>query len=256
MLSGMDEPMEKLKNAPIVEAVLNIECDMPPTQDIATLQESAKKAFLPQYPKFKAMLMQEHRIEAKAEGQPQMSIKHSLHGLQFLQEDEKQLIQIRSHGFSFNRLAPYTTLDEYLGEMERTWQIFVKLASPVQVRLVQLRYINRILLPMSGGKLELEDYLSVCPRLPDEERLGFLGFLNHHTAIEKDTGNQVNIVLAAQPIENEKLPIIFDITAARALTTEPREWGEIVKAIQSLRDLKNRIFRNTLTKTCIQLFQQ
>lgn len=252
----MDEPMLKLKNAPIVEAVLNIECDMPPVQDIAALQEPAKEAFRPQYPKFRAMMVQEHRFEAKPEAKPQLSVKQSLHGLQLLQEDERQLVQVRSQGFSFNRLAPYSTLDDYLAEMERTWNIFVKLTSPVQVRLVQLRYINRILLPMSGGKLELEDFLKICPRLPDEDRLGFIGFLDQHTAVEKETGNQVNIVLATQPVENESLPLIFDITAARALTMEPSNWSEIVKTIQSLRDLKNRVFRNTLKDTCINLFQK
>lgn len=255
MLSGMNEPMLKLKNPPIVEAVLNIECDMPPGQDFAALQESAQEAFRPQYSQFRAMLVMENRIEVKPAAQPELSVKNSLQGFQFLQEDGKQLVQMRAQGFSFNRLAPYSTLDDYLGEMERTWSIFVKIALPVQVRMVQLRYINRILLPMSGGKLELEDYLKICPRLPDEDRLGFIGFINQHSAVEKDTGNQVNIVLAAQPVENDKLPIIFDITAARELHAEPKNWAEILDAIKSLRGLKNLVFHNTLTETCISLFQ-
>jgi uncharacterized protein (TIGR04255 family) len=251
----MDDPTLKLKNAPIVEAVLNIECDMPPPQDIATIQEAAREAFKPQYPQFRSMLVMEHRIEAKPEAQPELSVRNSLQGFQFLQEDGKQLVQVRAQGFSFNRLAPYSSLDDYLGEMERTWSIFIKIASPVQVRMVQLRYINRILLPMSGGNLELEGYLKICPRLPDEEKLGFLGFLNQHVAFEKDTGNQVNIILAAQPVENEKLPIIFDITTAQQLVTEPKNWPRILDAIKSLRRLKNLVFRNTLTEKCINLFQ-
>jgi len=252
----MDAPTLKLKNAPIVEAILNIECDMPPAQDIATMQESARETFRPQYPQFRSVLTMEHRIEAKLETQPELSVKNSLRGFQFLQEDGKQLVQMRAQGFSFNRLAPYSSLDDYLSEMERTWRIFVKIASPVQVRMVQLRYINRILLPMSGGKLELGDYLKICPRLPDEEKLGFLGFLNQHVAYEKDTGNQVNIVLAAQPVENEKLPIIFDISAAHQHVIEPNNWPEILDAIKSLRRLKNLVFRNTLTEKCINLFQK
>jgi len=251
----MDEPMLKFKNPPIVEAVLNIECDMPPAQDFAALQASAQEAFRPQYPQFRAMLVMENRIEVKPAAQPELSVKNSLQGFQFLQADGKQLVQMRAQGFSFNRLAPYSTLDDYLGEMERTWNVFVKIAAPVEVRMVQLRYINRILLPMSGGKLEMEDYLKICPQLPDDERLEFLGFLNQHTAVEKDTGNQVNIVLAAQPVENEKLPVIFDITAAHQLATEPKNWGKILTAIKSLRDLKNLVFHNTLTETCISLFQ-
>ena len=73
-----------------------------------------------------------------------MSVRRGIQALQFLHADEKQLVQVRAQGFSFNRLAPYTSLDDYLPEIERTWHLFVGLASPVQIRVVQLRYINRI----------------------------------------------------------------------------------------------------------------
>jgi uncharacterized protein (TIGR04255 family) len=252
----MDEPTLKLKNAPIVEAILNIECDMPPAQDIATMQESAREAFRPQYPQFRSMLTMEHRIEAKPETQPELSVKNSVQGFQFLQEDGKQLVQMRAQGFSFNRLAPYSTLDDYIGEIERTWNVFVKVASPVQVRAIRLRYINRILLPTSGGKVELDDYFKICPHLPDEEKFVFAGFLNQHVAVEKATGNQVNIILAAQPLDNNKFPILFDITAASAITLDPGNWAGILAIIQSLRHLKNGVFRNTLTQACLNLFQQ
>jgi uncharacterized protein (TIGR04255 family) len=253
----MDEPMPKLKNAPIVEAVLNIECDMPPNFDLAALREITQKTFLPRYPKFKALLMREHRLDAKPETETHVSVKNILYAIQVIQEDEKQLVQIRSQGFSFNRLAPYSTLDDYLGEMERTWFLFVRLSSPVQTRFIQLRYINRILLPAPKGQLvELEHYFRICPRLPDEEKLSFIGFLNQHSALENETGNHVNIILTTQPVENEKLPIIFDITATCQIAIAPENWQAIVPRIQSLRDLKNRVFRNTITDTCINLFQQ
>jgi uncharacterized protein (TIGR04255 family) len=121
---------------------------------------------------------------------------------------------------------------------------------------VQLRYINRILLPMAGGKVELNDYLKKGLQLPDDERLGFLSFLNQHTAFEHGTDNRINIVLASQPVEGEKLPIILDIAAAKMKPIEPTDWSEILKTVQSLRDLKNRVFRNTLTETCLNLFQR
>lgn len=246
----------KLKNPPIVEAVLNIECDMPPNLELRALEGPAKKAFLPQYPKFKATFVKEHLLEAKLEVEPRVSVKQSLYGLQFFQADEKQLVQLRLQGFSFNRLAPYSTLDDYLSEIERTWSLFVHLSSPVQTKFVQLRFINRILLPAPDGKLDLDEYFRICPKLPDEERLSFVGFLNQHSAVENETGNHVNIILTAQPAENGKLPIIFDITATRGITTDPQKWGEILTIIQSLRGLKNRIFRNNLTERCINLFQQ
>ncbi|MEI7451555.1 MAG: TIGR04255 family protein, partial [Desulfomonile sp.] len=187
---------------------------------------------------------------------PRMSVRHALQSLQFFQEGEKQIVQVRAQGFSFNRLAPYANLDVYLPEIERTWRLFISFATPVQIRNVRLRYINRILLPMVDGKVNLEAYLKVGPRLPDEDKLTFTGFLNQHTALEKDTGNQINIVLTTQPPQDKMLPLIFDITAASNGTAEVENRTWLLAQIQTLRDLKNRVFRNTLTEQCLRLFQQ
>jgi uncharacterized protein (TIGR04255 family) len=78
--------------------------------------------------------------------------------------------------FSFNRLAPYTTLDDYLPEIERAWLLYVDLVSPVQIRVIRLRYINRMLLPMPANQLDLDEFLEIGPRVPDEEKLVCLAF--------------------------------------------------------------------------------
>lgn len=251
----MDEQVLKLPNAPIVEAVIDIDCDMPPTLDIKELEKPARDQFRDTYPKFQLKMLREHKFVTKADAPPQTSIRQEIQAIQFLNEDEKQLVQIRSQGFSFNRLKPYSSLDEYVPEIQRTWEMFLKLASPVQIRSIRLRYINRILLPLDRGKVDLQDYLKIGPRLPDETRLSFSGFLNQHSAVEEETGNDVNIVLASQAQENEDLPIIFDITVAKTETMAPPSWTSIISRIQSLRKLKNRIFRDTLTEQCLELFQ-
>jgi uncharacterized protein (TIGR04255 family) len=245
----------KLANAPIVEAVLDIDCDMPAGFDLAALEGPAREAFRPQYPKFRNQFLEEHRIESKADEPVKHSSKRAVQAFQFLQDDEKQLVQIRRQGFSFNRLAPYSSLDDYLSEIQRTWEVFIGIASPAKTRAVRLRYINRILLEFAGGRVDLDAHFKVGPKLPDEERLEFAGFINQHTAVEMGTGYQANIVLASQLPENEKLPIIFDICVASAKTAEPNDWPWILFEIQSLRSLKNRIFKNTLTEKCLNLFQ-
>lgn len=246
----------KLLNPPIVEAVLDIECDLPPGQQLEALEEPARKALGDRYPKFHPQVFQEHLIEAKPEAPPKVSIRQGLQALQFLQDDEKQLVQVRVQGYSFNRLAPYTSLDDYLPEIERTWRVYLDLAKPVQIRLIRLRYINRILLPTVAGRVQLDDYFNIAPRLPEEEKLTLIGFLNQHTAEEVETGNQVNIILTAQSPEGERLPVIFDNAVAAPKPGEPEDWSWISSEIQVLRNLKNRIFRSALTKTCLDLFQQ
>lgn len=246
----------KLLHTPIVEAVLDVDCDMSPAFDLAALEKASREAFQDRYPKFRTQFLEEHQIEQKADQPTQFSARRRLQAFQFLQEDEKQLVQVRMQGFSFNRLAPYTSLDDYLPEIERAWGLFASITSPVQIRVVRLRYINRILLPLTDGRVELEDYLKVGPRLPDEDRLRFAGFLNQYAAVEIETGHQVNIILTSQPPGNDRVPIIFDICVASVETAESENWAWLLAKAQALRHLKNRIFRNTLTEQCLNLFRQ
>lgn len=251
----MPEP-RILPNPPIVEAVVDIDCDMPPQHDLAALEAPAREVFRNPYPTCQPVFSHEGQIELYGgEVLPEVSGTIRIHALRFLQEDEKQLVQVRTQGFSFNRLAPYSNLDDYLPEIARTWRLFVNLASPTQVRVVRLRYINRIDLPLTEGRIELGEYLRVGPQLPDGAGLSFAGFLNQHTAVEEGTGSTVSIILATQQPQTGILPIVFDITAGRPATAEPDDWNGIADSIQSLRRLKNRVFWNTLTDKCLNLFQ-
>ncbi len=251
----MNAPMLKLASPPIVEAVVDIDCDMPPGLEIKALESAARDAFQAQYPKFRTQLIQEHQFKQEVGAPPEVSVRSGVQALRFFQEDEKQLVQVRTQGFSFNRLAPYSSLDDYLSEIQRTWRLFLRVAAPVRIRLIRLRYINRILLPLKAGRVNLDHYLKRGPRLPDEKKLSFVGFLQQYSAAQMGTKNQVNIVLAAEAVENDKLPIIFDIEAVASDSIEPEEWSKLHSGIQSLRNLKNMVFENSLTKRCLKLFQ-
>ena len=115
-------PAPRLRNPPIVEAVFDVDCDLPPGFDLVALEERSQALFQDRYPKFRTQLVQEHRIETKADAPPNTSSRLAVQALQFLHDDEKQLVQVRAQGFSFNRLAPYSSLDDCLPEIERTWR--------------------------------------------------------------------------------------------------------------------------------------
>lgn len=262
MISGMlaqdmGEAAFNLAKAPIVEMVVDVNCDMPPGFDLVKLKDPARERFRDRYPTTRVLSIQGAQIEAKADGAPEISVlPQAVQAIQFFDSDEKQLVQARQGGFSFNRLAPYSSLDDYLPEIERTWRLFAELTSPVQIRAVQLRYINRILIPTVAGRVPLDDYFSLGPRVPDEDKLTVTGFLNQYTARETDTGNTATVVLTAQAPENDRLPIIFDISVVSQGDAEPGDWDWISARIASLRGLKNHIFKNTLTEQCLKLFQQ
>ncbi len=245
----------ELRNAPIVEAVLDIDCDSPPGFDLDALEERARERFRDRYPKSRKRFLHELEFATKAAALSKLATRQTVQALQFLHDDEVQLVQVRAQGFSFNRLAPYSSLDDYLPEIERTWRLYVEMATPVATRIVRLRYINRILVPTEAGKVELDEFLKFGPRLADEKALELRGFLIQHAAIEKDTGHQINLVLTAQAPENEKLPVILDISVANPLREEPDNWPAVRQTVESLRRLKNRIFLNMLTDKCLQLFR-
>lgn len=251
----MSDSKLTLKNAPIVEAVLDLDCDLPPSIDFAALEDAVKNTYGDQYPTVRPLLFQEAKIESKSDAPAQMSVRRGIQAFQCFDKTEKQLVQVRAQGYSFNRLAPYTSMDDYLPEIERTWNLFLKLISPVQIRAVRLRYINRILLPLSNGQVDLDQYLRMNFSPPDD-KLMMTGFLNQYAAVEKDTQHEVNVVVTSQPPEKDHLPIIFDNCVASAAKAQPHDWMWILTKIQLLRDLKNRVFKNTLTEKCLNLFQQ
>lgn len=246
----------KLANPPIVEAVLDIECDLPPGQQLSALEGPARDCFRDRYPKVKTQFVQEHQIASKPGEPPNVSVRHSTEAFRFLQEDGKQLVQVRVSGFSFNRLAPYTGLDDYLPEIERTWRLYLALASPIQIRLIRLRYINRIFLPVAPVRLQLDDYLRLGPQMPEEETFALLSFFNQHTAVENGTGHLVNVVLTAQAPKGDKYSVTFDNCVVAQESNDPQNWPWILAKVQALRALKNRIFRGTLTEKCLDLFRK
>lgn len=252
----MDEIPFPLENAPIIEAVLDIDCDLPPNLNREQVKEAAKSALLADYPRMQEQHVQQHVVEFDAGVPKPPTITHGIAALQFFAEDRLQLVQLRPNGYSFNRLAPYTTLDDYLTEIERTWQIFVDAVRPEQVRKVGLRMINRLPLPLKDGRLDFADWLQQPPRPPEpvDGDIGILSFLDQQLAVDRTTGHQFNVIKTSQAPENGCLPVILDIDTFHVASEAIPGWPELRERIESLRSLKNRLFRASLTPQCLRLF--
>ena len=249
------EERKPFTSTPIVEAVVDIDCDIPQGFNLADPQPFLA-VWGDQYSQVQPVHGQQIRIESRNEGQVSHELSVGIIAQQFRTPEGNPVLQARTAGFSFNRLKPYTTLDDYVVDIQRSWQLYCKVVKPLVIRNVRLKYINRLLLPMVNGRLELEDYFRVCPSLPQGADLDFLGFFQQHTTVERTTGHTAEIVLLAQPPENAHLPVIFDITVAASETAEPENWPWILEKIQRLRVLKQSIFENTLTAKCLKPYQQ
>ena len=244
-----------LPRPPIVEAVVDFDCDLPPGFDLKALGESAREKFADLYPSMLPRLMQELRLQIGTDGPSDPLTSHGLEAFVFSQSDRKQLVQVRRSGFSFNRLSPYTGLDVYLAEVQRVWRLYCEIARPIRVRTLRLRYINRIDVPLTGGQVDLDKYLTLQNMLVDDQHMTLTGFLSQYSAVERETGHQVSVILTAQNPEGDKLPIIFDNAAAANVELDPADWQGLSQTLTALRDLKNRVFFGTVKQPCLDLFQ-
>lgn len=244
-----------LPHPPIVEAVLDIDCDLPPTLDFAEVEKKAIESFGDRYPIHRKQFVQQASLEMESDGEPRFSSSQGLAALQFVSADEKEVVQIRAGGFSYNRMAPYTSFDDYLPEISRCWDEFSRLVSPVQIRKLGLRFINRIGIPTENGIVNLTEYFKINPRLSDGTGLQLTGFFHQHQAEDPTTGTIANIILASQLTESNILPLLLDIEVLSPQRLAPAPLSRWTDQIESLRSLKNRIFRHSLTEKCLNLFQ-
>jgi len=241
--------------------VVDIDCDLPPDRPVSRIESDATASLAEAYPNIEKKFSQQLQIKVVPEDHapPSHQFKEGLESLLFRTSDRRQLTQFRSGGYSFNRLAPYEGLDTYLPEIKRTWENYASIALPVSLRKIGLRTINRILLPLDeNGRIRLKDHLKTDPRLPEVEgkRLSFTGFMNQHQVKDEESGQEANLVLASRGQKEGSLIVLLDIHAydSSASSIAPNDWDGINAVIQSLRDLKNELFANILTKKCLTQF--
>lgn len=248
----------RVPHPPIVEAIVDIDCELPPGVKLEDLETPARDSLREQYPQVQKRLLQQFQIRQQGDAAPEHELKDGrLDALLFRSEDNLQLTQFRRSGYSFNRLAPYEGMDAYLPEIERTWGNYCSIAQPLRIRKIGLRMINRIAVPIgANGGLSLDAYLKTGPRLPtvDGRALSFTGFLNQHQILDEGTGHQVNIALAVEGKKENRLILLLDIDTFDVHPRETLEWAEIAPVIQSLRNLKNELFFNILTEQCLNLY--
>ncbi len=252
----MSEPYPKLAHPPIVEAIVDFDCDVPPNRNLNSLEQPARQAFQAQYPEVQPRYLQEARVAATQDGAFNSSLQRSLQAWMFRTPDGKRLVQVRQSGFSINHLAPYGGFDQCLPAIEAAWSQYRDLVAPIVLREVRLRYINRILLPADEIERDgLDHFLAVDGAPPTETHLKRSSFLTQYQAVDPATGLRATVVLASQPPEGEQQPIVFDNGVAASGEWDPSGWEQIVHVLASLQELKNRVFFQTIKPTCLERFQ-
>jgi uncharacterized protein (TIGR04255 family) len=244
--------VKHLSRAPITEALLDLRVkarkDFKPGDFSVLKQELAAN-----FPRVEERSGFETTVQFKAGASgSQFTRDLGLQGYFFFSSDGLNIAQFRVDGFTFNRLAPYTSWDSLLPEALRLWVRYVEIAQPEFVSRIALRYINQIVVPPGAP---LDDIMVAPPRVPTGISKPLSAFLTRITIQDPTKGISAHVTQALNSsTKGAAGSLILDIDAFKEVSIEPSE-ADVSEALTSLRTFKNRIFFGSLTESTLKSFE-
>lgn len=239
-----------LKNAPIVEALLDIQVQLPEGKDLKALHTIFDEV-KDKYPSEKKRFTFSGTIEFKAqEEQAKSSISNTLvDGYLFYSENKTKVFQARLNGFTFNKHKPYQSWNALRKEAKQLWALYKKIAEPIAINRIALRYINKILLktPFTPSS-----YFKTIPKLANELDYDMNNLFSQISIVNNKINARAIITEAIEPTGTDAVLFLLDIDVFQ--TGEFKE-SEIWKNFESLRDFKNKIFFKSITDKTLKLLK-
>ncbi len=239
-----------LRNAPITEALIDIRVKLSSESDVKKI-DSMSELIKHQYPKKQEQRVSEIKVELKP-GEELARQLTKINGFRYLSSDEKEIVQARMDGFTFNKLFPYTKWENLRNEAHRLWLIYREIACPDLVTRVALRYINNLKIPMPIK--DFAEYLVSPPSVPEELPQGVSSFLTRVVIYEPSVEANAIITQALESVVGEVVPIILDIDVSK-FRPEGIEEEDIWSTLENLRILKNRIFFASITEKLKEMYE-
>jgi uncharacterized protein (TIGR04255 family) len=240
---NLNESFPHLSKAPITEAIIEIRgrASVPWNED--TICAELKRR-LPDYPKHRSGRAK--KIQWNLQKEPNVAVENlGWKGIRFTSTDEKQIATFNIDSFALSRLQPYEDWKRFTREAKRLWEIHTKVAHPIEIQRLGVRFINRI--ELSREKIEIRDYFNgFSPAVP-EILLDINSFLHHDVLSVPGYPYMVNIIKTIQPQSpNQGSALILDIDAYTQEPFEPNS-NAIDQKLLFLHWLKNKIFFSIIT---------
>lgn len=240
------------EKAPITEAIIDLRVSFAETIEMTRL-EAAFSQEQEQYPGRKRLRQGTGQLEFG----PRISFSATTEdlGLAFTSVDNKQVVQFRRNGFTFNRLTPYESWKPFAGEARRLWNVYRKGLSPNAITRLAVRYIHRIPLPPSMG--DISHWLKTYPEVAEGVSTLVAGFFMHVTVPLpelKGTLALIETVDERRSGKGEGPAIILDLDLFRAVEV-PQDEESIWAYFEQLHARKNEVFEACITDKTRELFR-
>jgi uncharacterized protein (TIGR04255 family) len=237
-------------HAPITEAVIDIQVTAPASVD--RLAEAV--AGESNYPTAEKLLTASGVIRFGPEANTSTTAKAEPVGYLCRSVDGLHIYQARTNGFTFSRLAEYTSWAEVSGEARRLWNKYRAIATPTSITRIALRYVNRLDIPLPVQ--DFSTYLRTAPQLSSDLPQGLSGYFMQLQLPMPDLQGAcvINQTIIEPPAKPDTVAVVLDIDVFRTsgvATDETQLWEQL----EQLRHEKNRVFESCITNEARGLFQ-
>jgi uncharacterized protein (TIGR04255 family) len=245
----MARPRPHLRNAPIVEAVIDFRVSPGEGCTADTFAHLDSSIGIRYTQKVPIRLIQGGFGFDKGELLPPAASQMDI-GWRY--QAETEVAQFRLDGFTFSKIEHYTTWEQVFGEAFRLWQVYVERANPRQVSRIAVRYINRMRLT---GAAEIGRYLEAPPLLPSPIPQAVREFLTRVRVDDEKRNISAAIVQALEPrVDPNAISLLLDIDAFCEVNALPRD-TTLPSKFEELREMKNEIFYASITEATAEMYE-
>ena len=236
--------------APIVEAVFDIKVELAGPSDPnqwEVIYQEIKSDFPTR--QIKNHFEAKFNLEGK---EPVTENENKQVGLILRSNDNTKIVQVGEGGFSFHKLKPYSTWDDFSAEAMKLWALYKKKVSPKLIIRVGLRYVNVISVIASR---DLKDYFLTAPEIAKSLPQAMSEYLLRIALEDPASGGTAIIHQTIDPrgFDGKNIPIVFDIDAFKNVSI-PADDPSLSEILNGLRSYKNRIFLESLTEETKSMF--
>jgi uncharacterized protein (TIGR04255 family) len=182
-----------------------------------------------------------------SEGTQQRLVPEPRPRMQYLSKDGRLTLVMGPDVLSVNRLAPYSSWEEFKPIVRQGFDAYVSSVAPKVIRRTGLRYINRIEFP--GERIELDEYLNfrpfLGPTLP-QDHASFIAGVEFVYQPEKDL---LRLQLASVPPAKEQLfAVILDLDHFSPIPgSVPVKVQPVVDWLDRAHERVESVFEGTIT---------
>jgi uncharacterized protein (TIGR04255 family) len=234
-----------LKNAPIIEAVVDI-------KTIPSLNYSPEKlrSFHEKVKNFLPIYEDAFQIEAQFQVgvSPVSAQEKKTECARLKNVDSSYIALVHSSSISLSKINPYTNWDDLREKTKFLWELYKSELNPQIITRLALRYINRI--DIEPGA-RIEDSFKTFPALSETLPQVLAGYrlqlvLPSEDQLSTAVINQVYDPAIGAPMGVAS--IIFDIDAFQNVQMDPTS-DEIWSVFETLHSFKNDVFFESLTES-------